>query len=60
MVAKYYQVGFTQVPYRVSGPVSVDTQGLHFQNVSIADGSDGKGTVTGSLLFGGFKDPRGS
>jgi hypothetical protein len=51
-------VEFTQVPYRVSGPVSVDTRGLHFQGVSIADGSDGKGTVTGSLLFGGFKDLR--
>ena len=51
-------IEFTQVPYRISGPVSVDTQGLHFQNVSIADGSDGKGTVTGSLLFGGFKDLR--
>ena len=51
-------IEFTQVPYRVSGPVSVDTQGLHFQNVSIADSSDGKGSVTGSLLFGGFKDLR--
>ncbi|MBR2227910.1 MAG: translocation/assembly module TamB domain-containing protein, partial [Bacteroidales bacterium] len=27
-------------------------------NVSLSDGSDGKGTVTGSLLFGGFKNPR--
>ena len=52
------KIGFTQVPYRVSGPVSVDTKGLHFQNVSIADGSDGKGAVTGSLLFGNFKDMR--
>ena len=51
-------VGFTQVPYHVSGPVSVDTEGLHFQNVSIADSSDGKGTVSGGLLFGGFKDMR--
>ena len=51
-------IEFTQVPYRVSGPVSVDTQGLHFQNVSIADGADGKGSVTGSLLFGGFKNLR--
>ena len=52
------QVGFTQVPYRVSGPVSMDTRGLHFQNVSIADNADGKGSVTGSLLFGDFKDMR--
>ena len=52
------QVEFTQVPYRVSGPVSVDTEGLHFQDVSIADSEGGKGSVTGSLLFGGFKDLR--
>ena len=52
------QVEFTQVPYHVSGPVSVDTKGLHFQNVVIADNSDGKGSVTGSLLFGNFKDMR--
>ena len=51
-------VDFTQVPYQVSGPVSVDTEGLHFQNVSIADESEGKGTVSGGLLFGGFKDMR--
>ena len=51
-------VDFTRVPYQVSGPVSVDTEGLHFQDVSIADGLEGKGTVTGSLRFGGFKDMR--
>ena len=51
-------VEFTQVPYHVSGPVSVDTEGLHFQNVTIADSSEGKGTVSGGLLFGGFKNMR--
>ena len=51
-------IEFTQVPYHVSGPVNLNTEGLHFQNVSLSDGSDGKGTVTGSLLFGGFKNPR--
>jgi hypothetical protein len=50
-------IEFTQVPYHVSGPVSLNTEGLHFQNVSLSDDSDGKGTVTGSLLFGGFKNP---
>ena len=51
-------IDFTQVPYRISGPVSLDTEGLHFNNVTIADGSDGKGSVNGALLFGGFKDFR--
>ena len=51
-------IDFTQVVYRVAGPVSVDTEGLHFKNVSVSDGSDGKGSVNGSLLFGGFKNFR--
>ena len=51
-------VDFTRVPYHVSGPVSVDTEGLHFQDLTLSDGSDGKGTVSGGLLFGGFKDMR--
>ena len=51
-------VEFTQVPYRISGPVSLDTEGLHFQGVNLSDGSDGKGSVTGGLLFGGFKNLR--
>ena len=49
-------IDFTEVPYHVSGPISVDTEGLHFDNVALTDGSDGKGAVTGSLKFGGFKD----
>ena len=51
-------IDFTQVPYRVSGPVTLDTEGLHFDNVAIADSYDGKGSVNGALLFGGFKDFR--
>ena len=49
---------FSQVTYRIAGPVAVDTKGLHFKEVSLSDGLDGKGAVTGSLLFGGFKDLR--
>ena len=51
-------VDFTQVAYRVAGPVGLDTKGLHFNDVSLSDGSGGKGSVSGSLLFGGFKDLR--
>ncbi|MBQ9193117.1 MAG: translocation/assembly module TamB domain-containing protein [Bacteroidales bacterium] len=50
-------IDFTQVTYGISGPVSVDTEGLHFTRVALTDGVGGKGNVTGSLLFGGFKDP---
>ncbi|MBR5255839.1 MAG: translocation/assembly module TamB domain-containing protein [Bacteroidales bacterium] len=51
-------IEFTQVLYHVVGPVALDTEGLHFKEVSLTDESDGKGTVTGSLLFGGFKNMR--
>ena len=49
-------IDFTEVAYHVNGPVSVDTEGLHFDGISISDGLDGKGSVAGSLKFGGFKD----
>jgi len=51
-------IDFTQVTYGVSGPLSVDTEGLHFTQVSLTDGVGGQGQVTGGLLFGGFKDMR--
>ena len=51
-------IDFTQVVYGLNGPVSVDTDGLHFNGVALSDGSDGTGSVNGSLLFGGFKNMR--
>ena len=51
-------IDFTQVTYGISGPVSVDTEGLHFTQVALTDGIGGKGSVSGGLLFGGFKDMR--
>ena len=52
------EVAFTQVPYSVSGPVQIDDRGLTFTDVRIRDRSDGRGTVTGGIRFGGFKDFR--
>ena len=51
-------IDFTQVTYKIDGPVSVDAEGLHFDDVTLSDGEDGKGSVTGGILFGGFKDFR--
>ena len=51
-------IEFTNVTYGINGPVSVDTEGLRFSGVSLSDGQDGTGSVTGSILFGGFKDLR--
>ena len=52
------KVGFTNVPYYVSGPFSVTNQGLSFDNVTLKDRFDGTGTVTGGLLFDHLKNIR--
>ncbi|MGN0190935.1 MAG: translocation/assembly module TamB domain-containing protein [Candidatus Cryptobacteroides sp.] len=48
---------FTNVPYTVSGPIEIDTEGAHFRNISLKDRENGTGTLDGSILFGGFKNP---
>lgn len=50
------EVDFTRVPYRAAGSLSLDNFGLHFDDVTIADGSGGTGSVSGSVLWGGFKN----
>lgn len=52
------KVGFTNVPYYVSGPFSVTDQGLFFDNVSVKDRFDGTGTIAGGLTFNHLKDFR--
>ncbi len=52
------KVGFTNVPYYVTGPFSVTNQGLHFDGLSIKDRFDGTGTITGGLMFNYLKDFR--
>ena len=51
-------IEFTNVTYGISGPISVDTEGLRFSGVNLTDNLGGSGSVTGSILFGGFKDLR--
>ena len=48
---------FTNVPYNVSGPLEIDTEGAHFRGISIRDRENGSGQLDGSILFGGFKRP---
>lgn len=50
------ELDFTRVPYQASGNLSVDDFGLHFDDVTLADGIGGNGRVTGSLEWGGFKN----
>ena len=51
-------VDYTNVPYKVSGPVSVTDEGLMFNDVSVKDSRGGTGTISGGILFGGFKNVR--
>ena len=52
------QVEFTQVPYRVEGPVEINDQGLFFRGVSLSDGLGGSGSVSGGILMQQLKDFR--
>ena len=52
------RVAFTNVPYYVSGPLHINNTGVYFDNVSIRDRSDGRGTITGGILYDRFNDIR--
>lgn len=42
---------FTRVPYLVNGPLSLDRQGLHFNDMYVTDGEGGTGNVTGGIYL---------
>ena len=50
------ELDFTRVPYNISGNLSLDEFGLHFDDMAMDDGQGGRGNVTGSVLWGGFKN----
>ncbi len=50
-------VAFTNVPYQVNGPVHIDSEGAHFDNVAIADKFGSAGNVNGAITFGNFENP---
>lgn len=50
------EVDFTRVPYSASGNLSLDNFGLHFDDLALADNTGGTGNVSGSVLWGGFKN----
>ena len=50
------ELDFTRVPYNVSGNLSLDEFGLHFDDLAMDDGQGGRGTVSGGVLWGGFKN----
>lgn len=50
-------IAFTNVPYQVSGPVHIDNDGAHFDNVSVTDKFGSTGNVNGAITFGNFVTP---
>lgn len=51
------RVGLTNVPYTVNGPIGITNQGADFSRLTITDPSGGRGTLSGSFNFNGFKNP---
>ena len=52
------RVAYTNVPYYFDGPISIDSKGLVFDDVTVRDRNRGKGKVSGGLTWGGMKDIR--
>ena len=50
------ELDYTRVPYHMAGEVELNDEGLHFRNVRLSDDLNGKGTLGGSILLGGFKN----
>lgn len=52
------RVDFTNVEYVADGPASLDSGGVRFDNVSITDRFNEKGTISGSILWDHFRNMR--
>ena len=50
------RVGFTNVPYYATGDFHVSDSGVTFNDIAVKDRYDGKGTLTGGILFNHLKD----
>ena len=50
------KVGYTGVPYKATGPFHVNENGVFFDNISITDRFNGRGTVNGSIDYDHFRD----
>lgn len=50
------KIAYTNVAYSVSGPFHLDSEGVYFDDIAIADRFNGKGSVTGSINWVNFDD----
>ncbi|MBO4917114.1 MAG: translocation/assembly module TamB domain-containing protein [Bacteroidales bacterium] len=52
------RVAYTNVPYYVNGPLHINNSGVYFDNLAVRDRSDGRGTISGGILFDRFSNIR--
>ena len=50
------KIGFTNVPYYASGPFHINENGVWFDDVTVTDRFNGKGTVSGNISYDYFND----
>ncbi len=50
------RIDFTDVPYTLNGPFTIDDKGIHFDNIALRDDYNGTGTVSGGIDLGGFRN----
>lgn len=50
------KIAYTNVAYTAAGPFHLDSEGVYFDGVEIADRYNGSGTVTGSINWVNFND----
>lgn len=52
------RVAFTNVPYKVDGDISLNSNGVSFDDVSVHDKNGANGRITGGISWKNFKDFR--
>ncbi|MCQ2130538.1 MAG: translocation/assembly module TamB [Bacteroidales bacterium] len=52
------QIGYTGVPYYLDGGFMVSDRGVFLSEISARDSRNGRGSISGGVLFNNFKDMR--
>ena len=52
------RLDYTGVPYTINGPIRIDDSGIYLERIEITDGSEGRGSLNGSLRYKKLKDIR--
>lgn len=52
------RLDYTGVPYTINGPIRIDDSGIYLEHIDVTDGSEGHGSLNGSLRYKKLKDIR--